>query len=161
MQSSHLSIKSLCQKIRTKMKYFYEQIFSLTSGVRTAYIVTSHTELQFLFSLSHFQYVNFLEIHSSKGLTSETERIYWTSFKHSWWYKTKSMLFSWIKIPCYSQLNKRKYHFKRKIIRTFKGINFQWVQEHLIHINVLEVNAFRSTAQGVGKRVSIYKMVPI
>lgn len=49
------------------MKYFNEQIFSLTSGVRTAYIITSHTAVQFLFSLSHFQYVNFLEIRSSKG----------------------------------------------------------------------------------------------
>lgn len=83
------------------------------------------------------------------------------NFKHGWWHKTKSMLFSWTKIPCYSQLNKRKCHFKRKIIRTFKGIHFQWFQEHLIHINFLEVNAFRGTAQAVGKRVSIYKMVPI
>lgn len=154
-------MKSSCQKIHTKTKYFYEQMFSLTSGVRTAYTATSYTALQFLFSLSHFQYVNFLEIHSSKSLTSETERIYWISFKHSWWYKTKSMLFSWTKIPCYSQLKKRKCHFKRKIIRAFKGINFQWFKEHLIHINVLEINAFRGTAQAVGKRVSIYKMVPI
>lgn len=45
----------------------------------------------------------------------------------------------------------RKCHFKRKILTTFKGINFQLFQEHLIHINVLEVNAFRGTAQAVGK----------
>jgi len=31
----------------------------------------------------------------------------------------------------------------------------------LVHTNVLEVNAFKGTVQGVGKRVSIYKMVPI
>lgn len=50
---------------------------------------------------------------------------------------------------------------RKKVIRTFKGINFQWLQEHLVHINVLEVNAFKGTVQAVCKRVSIYKMVPI
>lgn len=56
---------------------------------------------------------------------------------------------------------RRENATSKKIIRTFQGINFQRFQEHLIHINVLEVNAFKGTAQAVGKRVSIYKMVPI
>lgn len=44
---------------------------------------------------------------------------------------------------------------------SFKGINFQWYQEHLVNINVLKVNAFKYIVQAVSKTVPIHKMVPI
>lgn len=44
----------------------------------------------------------------------------------------------------------------KTVIRTFKGIILQWFQEDLVHINVLEVSAFKGTVQAGGKRVPIY-----
>lgn len=62
------------------MKDSNECILSSTYGVRTAYSMTSHTPAQVLFSLPCIQYLNCLEIHTSTGLASETERISLISF---------------------------------------------------------------------------------
>lgn len=72
-----------------------------------------------------------------------------------------TVLFPWMQYHVIPSRMRETAFWKKKYILTFKGINFQWFHEHLVYINVLEVNAFKGTVQAVGKRASTYKMVPI